>query len=310
MGLKRAFPVLALATTLLARAVLAQDRPEHGPWNRDLYVSESADGLSFGKERLFVERGGVPTLVRDARGRLVAAFQWFPFDQRESFDRVAVMVSEDDGKSWSRPRTIQVEGLPSDFMRPFDPTLVLQEAGRLRLYFTSHSRERRAPAIYSAVSADGARYTFEPGMRFGVEGKPVIDCAVGRLGKQWHFFAPVQGERGQGYHAISDDGRSFRRLENVSIDGDRQWLGCAVTTEKGLRFLGSGRGGVWSAISGDGAKWTLEDRSRGRHLDPGVARTTDGRWLLIGTGPLRADAGPPPFDLRGLPVERSRPRSR
>ncbi|MBI2925890.1 MAG: exo-alpha-sialidase [Verrucomicrobia bacterium] len=304
MRLKLSVPVLALATALLPRTAPAQERPERGPWNRDLYLSESADGRSFGNERVFVERGGVPTLVRDTRGRLVAAFQWFPFDQCESFDRVAVMISEDDGKTWSRTKTIHVEGLPADFMRPFDPTLAVLDDGRLRLYFTSHNRERRTPAIYSAVSADGKRYKFEPGLRFGVEGERVIDCAVGQLGKQWHLFAPVQGARGEGYHAISDDGLSFRRLENVRIDGDRQWLGCAVTIEEGLRFFGTGRGGVWSVTSRDGAKWQLEEGSRGRHMDPGVAQTKDGHWLLIGTGPLRAEAGPPPFDPRGLPVER------
>jgi hypothetical protein len=51
---------------------------------------------------------------------------------------------------------------------PFDPTLVPLPDGRIRLYFTSiHGRrlEEDIPAIYSAISADGIRYTFEPGRR-------------------------------------------------------------------------------------------------------------------------------------------------
>ena len=35
------------------------------------------------------------------------------------------MVSEDEGQTWSKPEPVCVEGLPTQMMRPFDPTVVL-----------------------------------------------------------------------------------------------------------------------------------------------------------------------------------------
>src|SRR4051812_27524460 len=94
----------------------------------------------------------------------------------------------------------------------------------VRVYYTVQirppSRLNGAPShptIHSAISADGVHYTFEPGQRFGVDGEMVVDCAVARLGKTWHLYSPVQGGNGQGYHAVSDDGLTFKRLDNVTI---------------------------------------------------------------------------------------------
>ena len=44
-------------------------------------------------ERLSSGRG-VPCVIRDAKQRLGADFQWFPFDREEAFDKVAVVFSE------------------------------------------------------------------------------------------------------------------------------------------------------------------------------------------------------------------------
>src|SRR5689334_2237097 len=52
--------------------------PNRGPWDNDLLISESIDGITFAKPTVFVERGGVPSIVRDSGGKLIAAFQWFP----------------------------------------------------------------------------------------------------------------------------------------------------------------------------------------------------------------------------------------
>src|SRR3954464_11810148 len=95
--------VIATAGALSAAAAAAQpgpQKPRFGPWDRDLVIATSADGLAFADAKPFVERGGVPHVARDAKGRLIAAFQWFPIDRPEAFDRVALRISEDDGKTW------------------------------------------------------------------------------------------------------------------------------------------------------------------------------------------------------------------
>jgi len=250
-----------------ARRLPEPGRRKSGPWDHDLCIAESADGLSFGRQELFVEGGGVASVVRDARGRLIAAFQWSPRERTKDFDRVAVKMSTDDGKTWSPPQPITIEGMPEDYLRPCDPTLVLLDDGWIRMYFTSDRRGAQSSspsaATYSAVSSDGVHYTFESGVRFAVDGKAVLDCAVARLGKTWHYYAPIPGYSAGAYHAVSADGLEFTRETDVVIPGDRQWLGCVVQAK-------------------------------------------DGRYLMIGTGPVRAAARekrplPNPEDVRRLP---------
>jgi hypothetical protein len=290
---------VAAAMFALAASVV-QQRAGEGPWNNDLLVGRWDRGGPV-RWAPWLERGGVATLARDPWQRLIAAFQWFPAERRDAFDRIAVRFSYDDGTTWGRPQTIEVRGLPPRFMRPCDPTLVALDDGRYRLYFTSGEPDRHA-ATYSAISTDAVRYTFEPGRRVGIEGESVLDCAVAQLAGTWHYFAPAQRGLGRGYHAVSHDGLNFQRVDDVVVPGDRQWLGCATSSRGGLRFFGSGRDGIWSAFSRDGVDWQLEDVPWGHAADPGVAETADGGYLIVATGPRRADAG------RGLrlPDDRAR----
>ncbi len=300
------------ATVFLSAPLSAQvpDRP--GPWDFDLALFESRDGLTFERRRLFVERGGVPTLLADHTGQLLAAFQWFPADRPQDFDRVAVVFSQDDGRTWTPPEPIVVEGLPDNFRRPFDPTLVELPDGRYRLYFTSHEgKGRRGPAfgpggypgIYSAISFDAVHYRFESGARFRLEGEMVIDCAVALLGDSWHLFAPVQKREGAAYHAVSKDGLKFQRLPNLTLPAHGAWLGCAVPTRHGLRFYGSGRGEGWAAFSPDGDHWEIEPAARWPGgADPGVSRTRSGSYLMVATDMARGRRRPAP-----APPSRRRP---
>ncbi|MBI4612229.1 MAG: exo-alpha-sialidase [Planctomycetes bacterium] len=265
-----------------------------GPWDGDLWLLESDGGIEFGSARQVVRGVGVPTLIADRSGRLVALFQWFPEDREDAFDRVAVSFSEDSAKSWSDPRPIVIDEFPRELLRPCDPTVVELQDGRFRLYFTSATKGARwpskdpreaVPGIYSAISEDAIRWRFEPGVRLAVEGEPVIDCAAARLGKTWHLYSPVQDVEGRAYHAVSEDGLAFERRPDVSLPVRGSWLGCAVAVEGALRFYGSGGGrGGWSATSRDGEDWELDEgASRELGADPGVARAPDGRWILVGT---------------------------
>ncbi|HEY2574038.1 MAG TPA: sialidase family protein [Verrucomicrobiaceae bacterium] len=85
-----------------------EDRP--GPWDQDVLVYRVlADGKI--EPAITFERAGVPTMTRVKDGRLVAAYQNFPKDDPRNFDRVAVRFSSDDGKIWSEPQPIVVEGM-------------------------------------------------------------------------------------------------------------------------------------------------------------------------------------------------------
>ena len=313
-----------------------------GPWDSDVLVYRVSPSGQVAKLATF-ERAGVPTLARFKDGRLIAAHQYFPAEDEASFDKVAVRFSSDEGKTWTSPQVIRLTGLPEGMRFPFDPTLVPLPDGRVRLYFTSlrgRQFEASTPAIYSAISANSVDYTFEPGMRYGIEGQPVIDCAVVLHQGVFHLYSPDNGSRrgpgkrvvaeiidsgprsGVGYHAVSEDGLRFTRVDDVRINGYRQWLGNAQSDGHMITFFGTGqsggptppgvgqpRGGVWPATSTDGQSWKLIESPPIPGADPGAVAARDGGWIVVVTGPPRPGT---PSERRfrgGQPGEQSMPPS-
>lgn len=281
-------------------------RQQNGPWNNDVLIYRATTDGKAGRLGTF-ERAGVPTLARLNDGRLLAAFQHFPADDQRNFDRVAASFSSDEGKTWTKPRPIVVEGMDETLARPFDPTLVPLPDGRVRIYFTSNRSSdfsRSTPQIYSAISSDGLHYTFEPGVRFGVEGRIVIDCAVVLHQGVFHLYSPDNGtarefqdsqqrheppRTGAGYHAVSRDGLNFTRTEDVVLGGrDVRWLGNAQSDGSTITFFATGRG-VLTATSGDGASWEPAVHFSVQGADPGAVEAKDGGWILLVTGPPRDD---------------------
>jgi hypothetical protein len=265
------------------------------PWENDVGVFRVLP--EGAPERLATfERAGVPAIARLKDGRLIAAHQHFPERPSPDFDKVAVHFSSDDGRTWTGPEVIQVNGLPEGMRFPFDPTLVPLADGRVRLYFTSvqrgPQREPSPPAIYSAISKDGVHYEFEPGIRFGVADRSVIDCAVVVHDGRFHLYSPDNGAgphpdparsvRGRAYHAGSDDGLTFRRLDDVNHPEGGNWLGCAQSDGKVIRFFGTGRG-IWTATSEDGAVWKPGRTLSVPGADPGVVALEDGTFIVVAT---------------------------
>lgn len=253
-----------------------------GPWNNDIAVYRVASGTPPVRLHTFA-RAGVSSVVRMANGELIAAFQWFPENAPESFDRIAQSRSTDEGVTWSTPVTVPITGLAGDDRAPFDPTLVVLDDGRIRMYFTMNKLTTGAiPRIGSAISTDGVQFILEPGDRFAVSGQMVIDCAVAELNGTWQLISPIQGADGTAYRATSADGLTFVRQADLAGPTANRWLGAMIEIPKGVRFYGSSNAGVWSARTTDGSTWTLDSTPIGlTGADPGIAPLPSG--TLIGT---------------------------
>ncbi len=297
-----------------------------GPWDNDVLVYRVTANAATEKLATF-QRAGVPTLARLRDGRILAAFQHFPEDDDRNFDRVAVRFSADEGRVWSEPKPIVVAGMEPGLARPFDPTLVPLPDGRIRLYFTSNRSpdfRRSTPAIYSAISSDGIQYSFEPGARFRLEDRVVIDCAAALHGGAFHLIVPDNGLAGEfmaaqqrrepprggtGYHAVSKDGLNFERAPDVQLPANRRWLGNMQSDGERLVFFGTGDLGIWAATSTDGKGWESDTRPwRVPGADPGAVKLADGSWLLAVTGPPREGTASATTRLRqGVPAGDDRP---
>ncbi len=113
---------------------------------------------------------------------------------------------------------------------------------------------------------------------------------------RWHLFSHNQtANTGRGFHAESQDGLAFTQLADVDVGQGRQWIGNALVVGERLRYYGSGAGGIWSAVSTDGAAWAVEPGIRLNGGDPSAIIVGDGEVVLLAVGPPRADAGPAPF---------------
>ena len=273
--------------------ICVRGEEKKGPWNNDLLMTWlDENGSPKQDDEIFVEAGGVPTLIQDADNRLIAAFQWFPCDDSTAFDQIAVSISSDNGASWGDPKVISIEDYPEDFLRPYDPTLTLLSDGQIRLYFTSFSMAEKGQLsnIYSAISDDGLNFVFEEGARFDLSDAAAYDSAVGYWNGLWHLITPKNedGPTGEAYHATSTDGLEFETLAPIDLSEDINWTGNFYAKNDAIFFYGTpGRlsdGSVnnWFTFSTDGETWSAPESLDINFGDPALVCIENNSCLVIG----------------------------
>ena len=62
--------MIVCAFGLVSLSQAQQQPPATGPWDRDLIIRVGPDGTNFGAAALFEKASGVPSLVKDKRGRV------------------------------------------------------------------------------------------------------------------------------------------------------------------------------------------------------------------------------------------------
>ncbi len=260
-----------------------------GPWNNPLKMASSADGRFFSASTTFQDSSGVPSAIRWKGDTLICAFQWFrqPIGS-PSWDRVAVKFSYNNGLNWTTPTPMVINTFPSNFQRPFDPTLVVTSGDSLRLYYSSSNGLGGPDSsinTYSAISADGVHYNFEPNPRVDHPTRRVIDPAVIYFNGAWHYNSPIGAPQEGAYHYTSANGLAFAQQGNYPSDNMHNWTGnYLVDNAAALRFYGSGPQ-VWYNTSPDGFSWTGYVNTNIQGGDPTVVKLSSTNYLIIFVGP-------------------------
>ncbi len=245
-----------------------------------LYVATSDDGITFDDPEIFVEGGGVSSIVAGIDGTLVATFQWFGEEyDSQTYNKVGVRLSQDNGETWSDPQIICLTNFPDELQAPYDPTITTTEDGLYRLFFTTHTFGMDAQFYYgSAISEDGIHYTFEEGERFVYENESVVDSSVVRVGDLWYMLAPLAKQDGKAIDAFSTDGLTFEASSSNRDEIERfAWVGNLVSVDGTIFFYGNG----FRSSTEDGEDWSDLEALNIESGDPGIAYTADGKFIII-----------------------------
>lgn len=289
----RLLAILGFGLLLLGSGcvVATQERGEwvpegRGPWDGKLVMATSQDGLAFvGNEVLFAQ-AGVPNLLARPDGTLILTFQYFSFTDEELFDVIAYATSRDQGESWSEVQPVLLENLPEGSAPsrvPMDPTLVEDENGGLRLYFTYHAKGKRHAELYSAYAENGdiaSGFVVESDPALSIDQRGLLDPAVALFDGLWHHYS-WREDSAANYHSVSEDGITFLLQTDIALPMD--FLGQVLKVDGGLRFYGTHEGNIVSAFSEDGYTWNMDAGRRGQGADPGVAQLPDGSFVMVYT---------------------------
>ncbi len=175
------------------------------------------------------------------------------------------------------------------YQRLFDPTLAVLSPDSLRIYFSSSvglppMGLDASVNTYSAVSADGLHYAFEPGPRVDVADNKVIDPAVIEFGQGWHYIAPIGAPQQGAYHFVSPDGVQFFQVANIPSDNQHNWTGnYMLNSENELRFYGNGPM-IWYNASPNGGVWNGFVATNLNGGDPSVVRLGPDRYFIVFVG--------------------------
>lgn len=261
------------------------------PWERPLKTAWSNDGITFSTPTIFQDSSGVPSIIKWKGDTLICAFQWFRIpNPSPSWDRVAVKFSYDNGITWTQPTPIVVNGLPPNYQRPFDPTLVISNSDSIRIYFSSSNGFPiggldSTVNTYSAKSIDGINYTFDTGARVDELNNRVIDPAVIYFKNAYHYLSPIGSPQQGAYHYVSPNGLNFMKVPDIPSNNNHNWTGNYMINDTNeLRFYGAGGTGVWFNSTSNGGVWNGYVNTNIQGGDPSVLKVSATNYLIVFVG--------------------------
>jgi len=253
----------------------------------NLYQYTSTDGTTFSQPKLIQDSADVPSLAMDTAGTLYLLYQ--NFKGCPSFpdcDKIVMRTSADTGSTWSNKSLVSIQNFPA-YTRPFDPTILLLPNGNMRLYYstctTGSMQLDSTCGTYSALTLNGSTFTYEPGERFGMPTKAVIDPAVIYYNGLYHYGAPAGAPQDGAYHATSNDGLNFTLIDSTQSDIQHNWTGNFMIDDS-IRFYGYSSPksfNLWWASSSDGSSYSSFTHTNIEAKDPAVFKAGPNRYILI-----------------------------
>ncbi len=271
------------------------DQQESGIQNHALFIAFSDDGDTWDvNEETIAEEasvGNLMALTQDAgeyeAGDLLAYFVDASEMAKIGEERIGLISSTDNGKTWSERQKIVINDLP-DTILTVDPTAVQLDDGSIRIFFFDFSQvggvaqedwdEDQDHVILSAISTDGETFDFEGESFRRVN---VTDPEVVKFGDMWFMYLAAMAEDGIAI-ATSVDGQSF---EDTGIVINMEGIPGSLVVDDEVQIFGCSRTGITRASSTDGTTFSEEEIAlQVPACDPDPAILADGSIALLFKG--------------------------
>ncbi|OGG46235.1 MAG: hypothetical protein A3F84_19655 [Candidatus Handelsmanbacteria bacterium RIFCSPLOWO2_12_FULL_64_10] len=254
-----------------------------GPFNDEVWTATSKDGLAWTVGSAAVaSRASVPGVVEGKDGTLRIYFVDFS-GRPDPGEEALSVIESDDGKDWSKSTRVSVKDKPNKGAA-VDPSVVLLDDGRFRLFYFGSEMTRGDPAsakgprrIYSAISSDGVAFENEEGVRF--EHERITDPDVVKVGDAWWMFLSAGQET---LTARSDDGLKFEKVDRTFKGG----VPGALAVDGGVRVFTCRDGIVswrWDLKGEPREEGKAIERGKGYKIaaDPCALRRGDGTYFMV-----------------------------
>ena len=254
---------------------------DSGPYGDSVTFATSTDlTIWYPSGKILATHASVPGVVIK-EGKIF--IYYVDVTQDGKAEQTGLVMSDDNGKTWSDGQIMTIEGIENRAVA--DPDPVLLEDGQIRLYYFDINDSRLNPGpngieppqrIYSAISSDGIHFTQENGVRFVREG--AFDPDVERDGNTWRMYVGTPDN--EVVSAISTDGLNFTEegvafsegaVPDVFHEGSTWYLFTA-----GINIATSPDGKVFTP-TGD----TFHSPNTTITADPSVVKLSSGKYLMI-----------------------------
>lgn len=188
------------------KAIVAGETPA----DKRLILARSADDKNFiSTKQVITDQANVPDLLL-VDDMIFLYYTGWTVGTKEN--TTALAISHDNGESWVY-KYITINGL--DFEHPGDPDVVRLDDGTFRIFFTATHNNKFAE-IHYADGIDGINFDYK-GVAYTTANKQSKDSCTFKIGNIWHMYVFLE----ESIHATSTDGKTFTKLENLSLSSGR-----------------------------------------------------------------------------------------